>query len=151
MAWLTTRGSRGNGAEEAGDDTSMRHERTAIQSGHTEGRAVPGTSTLVNRNVTIGRRRTSLRLEPAMWDALEEICRREEMNQHELCERIDERRRASSLTAAIRVFIVNYFRAAATEEGHASIGHGALYKTRVRAGGRERGTSGPGRCESDPV
>ena len=83
-----------------------------------------------------------------MWDALEEICRREEMNQHELCERIDERRRASSLTAAIRVFIVNYFRAAATEEGHASIGHGALYKTRARAGGRER-TSG--RYESDPV
>ncbi len=115
------------------------------------GQAEASLSSLVNRNVTIGRRRTSLRLEPAMWDALEEICRREAMNQHESCERIDERRRASSLTAAIRVFIVNYFRAAATEEGHASIGHGALYKTRVRAGGRERGTSGPGRYESDPV
>ena len=72
---------------------------------------------MVNRNVTIGRRRTSLRLEPAMWDALEEICRREEMNQHELCTMIDERRRASSLTAAVRVFVIGYFRAAATEEG----------------------------------
>ena len=62
----------------------MRHEPTAIQAGLGEGRVVPGASTLVNRNVTIGRRRTSLRLEPAMWDALEEICRREEMSQHEL-------------------------------------------------------------------
>ena len=83
-------------------------------------------STLVNRNVSIGERRTSMRLEPAMWDALAEICRREEMTVHDLCELIDERRRASSLTAAIRVFIVTYFRAAATEEGHANIGHGAL-------------------------
>ncbi len=124
----------------------MPNHKAAIPAGQAE-----AGSTLVNRNVTIGRRRTSLRLEPAMWDALEEICRREEMSQHELCAMIDERRRTSSLTAAIRVFIVNYFRAAATEEGHASIGHGALYKTRVRAGGRERGTSGPGRYESDPV
>ena len=134
----------------------MRHERTAIQARSAEGRAVPGASTLINRNVTIGRRRTSLRLEPAMWDALGEICRREETSQHELCAMIDERRRASSLTAAIRVFIVNYFRAAATEAGHASIGHGALYKTRARtggprAGGRTRGTPGPGRYESEPV
>ena len=129
----------------------MRHERTAIQSGLAEGRAVPGASTLVNRNVTIGRRRTSLRLEPAMWDALEEICRREEMSQHELCAVVDERRRASSLAAAIRVFIVNYFRAAATEEGHASIGHGALYKTRARTGGGARGTPGLRRHQSEPV
>ena len=89
-------------------------------------------STLVNRNVFVGRRRTSLRLEPAMWDALAEICRREDLNLHELCALIDERRRASSLTAAIRVFVVNYFRSAATEEGHASMGHGALYKAQRR-------------------
>ncbi len=131
----------------------MRHQRTTIQPGLAEGRAVPGASTLVNRNVTIGGRRTSLRLEPAMWDALGEICRREEMSQHELCAMIDERRRASSLTAAIRVFIVNYFRAAATEAGHASIGHGALYKTRAqtRTGGFRAGTPGLGRYESEPV
>ncbi len=105
----------------------MRHDPTAIPAGLAEGRAAPGASTLVNRNVTIDGRRTSLRLEPAMWEALEEICRREEMSQHELCAMIDERRRASSLTAATRVFIINYFRAAATEEGHAGMGHGRLY------------------------
>ncbi len=87
-----------------------------------------GASTLVNRNVTIGGRRTSVRLEPAMWDALEEICQRENLTPHELCENIDKFRQASSLTAAIRVFVVSYFRVAATEEGHANIGHGALYR-----------------------
>lgn len=90
-----------------------------------------GASTLVNRNVNIGRRRTSLRLEPDIWDALEEICHRENMTRHELCGTIDRFRHASSLTAAIRVFVVNYFRAAATEEGHAGIGHGALCRTRA--------------------
>lgn len=70
-----------------------------------------------------------------MWDALAEICRREDLTVHDLCGLIDERRRASSLTAAIRVFIVNYFRAAATEDGHASIGHGTLYRRQRRARG----------------
>ncbi len=82
---------------------------------------------LVIRNVTIGGRRTSMRLEPAMWDALEEICQRENLPRNELCGNIDNFRKASSLTAAVRVFIATYFRAAATEEGHASIGHGTLY------------------------
>ena len=94
--------------------------------------AVGGVSTLVNRNVTIGGRRTSLRLEPALWDALEEICRREDLTRDELCVMIDKFRRASSLTAAVRVFIVNYNRAAATEDGHASMGHGTLYAIKAR-------------------
>lgn len=85
-------------------------------------------STLVTHNVRIGQRRTSLRLEPAMWDALDEICQREGMTRHQLCTAIDTRRRASTLTATIRVFIVNYYRAAATEYGHADAGHGALLK-----------------------
>ncbi len=99
-----------------------------------------GISTLVNRNIFLGDRRTSLRLEPAMWDALAEICRREDMTSHELCNLIDRRRRASSLTAAIRVFIMAYFKSAATEEGHARIGHGALYTAgRENLAGRRRG------------
>ena len=101
--------------------------------GQEGGHALRGASTLVNKNIFVGARRTSLRLEPAMWDALAEICRREDMTLHQLCALIDERRRASSLTAAIRVFIVNYFRSAATEEGHAGIGHGSLYGARIRA------------------
>ncbi len=96
------------------------------------GRAAGGTSSLVNRNVIIGERRTSLRLEPALWDALDEACRREGMTRHELCTRIDRRGRASILTAAVRVFIVSYFKTAATEYGHADAGHGALLTPRSR-------------------
>jgi predicted DNA-binding ribbon-helix-helix protein len=75
----------------------------------------------------IGDRRTSLRLEPIMWDALADIARREGMSLHDVCAMVEERRQASSLTAAIRVFVLAYFRAAATEDGHAAVGHGTLY------------------------
>ena len=94
-------------------------------------RSAPGgASTLINRNVTIDGRRTSLRLDPAMWDALDEICHRETITRNHLCEMIYNFKHASTLTAALRVFVVNYYRAAATEEGHASTGHGALYRGR---------------------
>ena len=81
-------------------------------------------STLVNRNVTIGGRRTSLRLEPPMWEALQEIALREGISAHELCSEVEADRQESTLTAAIRVHILNYFRAAATEQGHSLAGHG---------------------------
>ncbi|WP_375593889.1 ribbon-helix-helix domain-containing protein [Algihabitans albus] len=81
-------------------------------------------STLLSRNVTVDGRRTSLRLERLMWDALGEIAEREQLSANALVTRIAERRAASSLTAAVRVFIVSYFRAAATDDGHRKAGHG---------------------------
>ena len=87
-------------------------------------------STLISRNVSINARRTSLRLEPSMWDALAEIARRENMTIHQLCTQVDARRHESSLTAAIRVFTLSYFRAAATEDGHGRAGHGNMRAAR---------------------
>ena len=81
-------------------------------------------STLVNRNVTVAGHRTSMRLEPSMWDALGEICRREGKTIHDVCSDVDFQRHESALTAALRAFIVLYFRVAATEDGHAKAGHG---------------------------
>ena len=81
-------------------------------------------STLICRNVTVSGHRTSIRLEPAMWDALRELCRREELSMHTICSMIDRTRRESGLTAALRVYIVSYFRSAATEHGHSLAGHG---------------------------
>ena len=80
-------------------------------------------STLVNRNVTVAGRRTSMRLEPAMWTALQQICDREEKTMNQLVTEIDRQRVESSLTAAIRVFLLRYFCAAATDEGHRLAGH----------------------------
>ena len=68
--------------------------------------------------------RTSMRLEASMWEALDEIGEREGKTLHELCSTIDEYRDESSLTAAIRVFILSYFRSAATDIGHIRSGHG---------------------------
>lgn len=83
-------------------------------------------STLVSRNVTLDGHRTSLRLERPIWEAIEEICMREGLNLHQLCVRIDCEREERTLTAGVRVFVLQYFRNAATDEGHAAAGHGAL-------------------------
>ena len=80
-------------------------------------------STLRSGNITVAGRRTSIRLEPAMWQALREISAREGKTMHVLVTDIERGRAQSSLTAAIRVFLLDYFRAAATEEGHRRAGH----------------------------
>jgi len=72
------------------------------------------TSTLVSRNVTVNGRRTSVRLEPAMWRALEEICVDNGLTIHEFVTDVDTRRRESSLTAAIRVALLMHYRSRAT-------------------------------------
>lgn len=60
-----------------------------------------------------------------MWNGLREICRREHVSMHEIATAVSERKALNtSLTAAIRVFVMAYFRAAATEEGHSRAGHG---------------------------
>lgn len=87
-------------------------------------------SSLVSRNVTIGGHRTSVRLEPEMWAALQEIARREDRSLNVICTMVDQRKGPDgSLTAAIRVFVMAYFREAATDEGHLRAGHGANTKS----------------------
>ena len=88
-------------------------------------------STLVSRNIIVSGHRTSMRLERAMWDALFEVCRRERNTIHAICTQVDETRHESSLTAALRVFIMTYFRSAATEDGHQHAGHGVRGPTRA--------------------
>jgi predicted DNA-binding ribbon-helix-helix protein len=85
-------------------------------------------SSLISRNITVMGHRTSMRLEPAMWDALIEICRREKLTIHQLCDIVAERKPPeTSFTAAMRVFAMSYFRAASTEDGHSKAGHGSAF------------------------
>ena len=70
-------------------------------------------STLEPRNIVVDGHRTSVRLEPDMWSALEDIVHRERTTLNRLCSLIERRRSQSSLTAAIRVYVLNYFRTAA--------------------------------------
>jgi predicted DNA-binding ribbon-helix-helix protein len=85
-------------------------------------------SSLVSRNITVMGHRTSMRLEPAMWDALIEICRREKLTIHQLCDIVAEKKPLeTSFTAAMRVFAMSYFRNASTEDGHSKAGHGSAF------------------------
>lgn len=72
----------------------------------------------ISRNVTINGRRTSIRMEPIMWDSLEEICVRENNTLPGIIEMIDSRRQGTSLTASLRVFIISYFKTVADQGRH---------------------------------
>lgn len=66
-----------------------------------------------SRNIRLDGKRTSIRLETALWEALEDIGAREDKSIGELCAIIAERKTGSNLTASVRLFIIAYFRLAA--------------------------------------
>lgn len=69
---------------------------------------------LISKNVRIRNRRTSVRLEPEMWDALREVALLEGCSIHDLCTGVEDLRAPdASFTGALRVFLMEYFRSAA--------------------------------------
>ena len=74
--------------------------------------------TLVNRNISVidpasGQlHRTSIRLEAIEWEALRDICARDNLSINEFCCRADrdERRREHSRTSRIRSAILDHYR-----------------------------------------
>jgi predicted DNA-binding ribbon-helix-helix protein len=83
-------------------------------------------SRLINRNVVAERGRTSMRLEPELWEALLEICDREGEDMSSLVRKVEQIGHAGGRTSAVRVFVMSYFRGAATEAGHIACSHGSL-------------------------
>ena len=81
-------------------------------------------SRLINRNITAAAGRTSMRLEPELWEALREICQREGIGLRDLISRVEHAADPGGRTSAIRIHVLEYFRAAATELGHDAAGHG---------------------------
>lgn len=90
---------------------------------------------LTTRRFKIDGRNTALRIEQSYWGAMDEICRREDMTAEDIIDDLARRLRQTvsredppltsvALANAIRVFIVGYFRQAATETGHQQAGHG---------------------------
>ena len=75
-------------------------------------------SSLPIRNVVVAGHSTSVRLEQSMWDGLRDIARRRESSVNDLVTEIDHRRQALSLTAAIRVYVVDFYRKASGMGGH---------------------------------
>ncbi len=71
---------------------------------------------LSNRVISIYNRKTSIRLAPIEWSALEYICNEEKIPRKLLFELIDlNRNEQTNLTAAIRLFVLTYYKNAATE------------------------------------
>ncbi len=93
-----------------------------------------GGSRLVNRNITAGTGRTSMRLEPEVWDALREVCLREGIELRDLIRSVERTAPAGGRTSAVRVHVLEYFRAAATPEGHELVGHGSSTATGMPLG-----------------
>ena len=84
---------------------------------------------LVSRNIHVDGRRTSLKLDPLCWMALQEIKERESASLEEICNTAKAWSPCkTSLASALRLFILDYFMAAATDEGHALARHGQLVK-----------------------
>ena len=67
-----------------------------------------------------------MRLEPEIWDALQEICKREGVALGDLVQKVEGSVGEGGRTSAVRVFAFQYFRAAATDQGHQAAGHGAV-------------------------
>ena len=72
---------------------------------------------LISRNIFVNGRRTSMRLERPIWDAIGDICDKEGLTIHEFITLIDHRRDKISRTSVVRAFVVTYLHALATESG----------------------------------
>ncbi len=70
--------------------------------------AVEMNAQMQTRNIVIAKRRTTVRLESAVWDALDEICEIEDISRHALCTMIDQARAGANRAQAARATVVNY-------------------------------------------
>lgn len=82
-------------------------------------------SRLVNRNVTMSSHRTSMRMEPEMWQAMQDICRRENIATDELIRQAETAAGEGGRSSAVRIYVLEYYRAAATAHGHQAAQRGS--------------------------
>ena len=80
-------------------------------------------SRLVSRDVFASACRSSTRLEPEVWSAVEEICRREQIQLRELLRRVELTGAAVDRSSRIRTFVDDYFRKAGIEQDRRLTGY----------------------------
>ncbi len=68
---------------------------------------------VVKRSVVVGGHKTSVSLEDAFWTTLKDIAARRGITLSMQIALIDEQRKTSNLSSAIRLFVLEYFRARA--------------------------------------
>jgi predicted DNA-binding ribbon-helix-helix protein len=82
-------------------------------------------SPVVKRSIVIAGHKTSVSLEDAFWKCLKEIANGREMTLSDLVATIDTDRRHGNLSSAIRLFVLDYYRA--------QLGHDRLESARDTA------------------
>ncbi len=65
---------------------------------------------VVKRSVVVGGHKTSVSLEDAFWSSLKDIAARRGLSLSMQIAAIDQHRRTSNLSSAIRLFVLDYFR-----------------------------------------
>jgi predicted DNA-binding ribbon-helix-helix protein len=73
-------------------------------------------SSIVKRSVIINRHKTSVSLEAPFWLGLREIAELRQLPLSGMLQAIDAERDSANLSSAIRVFVLEYFRALASGE-----------------------------------
>ena len=68
-------------------------------------------SSLVMHNLVVDGHRTTVRPEPAIWDVLRDIADQQDVTVHNLVSAINRQHIASSLSSAIRAYVVVYLSA----------------------------------------
>ncbi len=78
----------------------------------------PSRPRVARRNVRIGARRTTVKMEVRMWEALEQICRETGHSVDGICTDIEKLPQSrTNLTSELRLFILDYFRDGAVRAG----------------------------------
>ena len=72
-------------------------------------------SPVVKRSIVIAGHKTSVSLEDAFWKCLKEIAAAKRMTLSDLVASIDTDRRKGNLSSAIRLFVLDYYRAKAAD------------------------------------
>lgn len=65
---------------------------------------------MICRNLKINGRRTSVRMEQSYWDALDDVAKRRGLSMRELAAEVDSARGEGTLTDALRLTALAYFR-----------------------------------------
>lgn len=68
----------------------------------------------VKHSLTIAGHRTSISLEAPFWDALSHIAQQQNLPLSTLVAEIDSQRRSGGLSSAVRIYILDHYRRAAT-------------------------------------
>jgi predicted DNA-binding ribbon-helix-helix protein len=73
-------------------------------------------SPVIKRSIVIAGHKTSVSLEDAFWTGLKDIAAARNMTLSDVVANIDEERRQGNLSSAIRLFVLDFYRARAGSE-----------------------------------